>query len=429
MNNILIFGAGSSGVGAAYLAKKFGADVTIFDNAPVQSKFTGDVERLGIKVVVGDAENILDKKSLIIKSPGVSSNNPLLLEARQRGLPIIGEIEFASRFTKAKLIGITGTNGKTTTTSLTYHLLKSTQVSVQMAGNIGESFAKMVAEVDQDPEYYVLELSSFQLEDMHEAKMHIACMLNITPDHLDRHVTMDSYVEAKFRILQNMTRDDHFVYNATDENVKFYLGQHKIAPRLHAVRDLKNFSLPNSLRGPHNSQNTAAAVEVAKILNLKDDTVQAALNTFAGVPHRIQYVADIGGVVFYNDSKATNVDSARVALESFSEPIVWIAGGKDKGNVYEEIFDLVGEKVKAIVCLTTYPGKIVEAFSKLCPIYVTQSMVEAVDKAYECAVSGDVVLLSPACASFDLFENYEHRGEEYMRMVLRKSRSRQHHNR
>lgn len=416
-NNILIFGAGKSGVGAAILAKTKGFNVLVYDNNPIDKKYIDQFNLLGIEYIAEcEGTNILKDKILIVKSPGVSMTNPLILEAQRNHISIIGEIEFASLFTKAKLIGITGTNGKTTTTYLTYHILKSAGLSVSMAGNVGKSFALSVLE--EKPDYFVLELSSFQLENMHKTRFDITCMLNITPDHLDRHVNMHEYINAKFRVLQNMTIKNHFIYNRQDHNISNYLNKNIIVPQLHQIQSsIDKFKLPDSLPGAHNKINAGAATTIAEILNIDHYAIQKGLNTFMGVPHRIQKVAEIDNVTFYNDSKATNIDSARVALESFIEPVIWIAGGYDKGNDYSEIKDLVKKKVKAIVCLTKDYEKLVNEFANELPVYTTQSVRDAVSKAFAFAKPGFVVLLSPACASFDLFDNYEHRGEEYMKAV------------
>jgi UDP-N-acetylmuramoylalanine--D-glutamate ligase len=418
MANILIFGAGRSGIGAAILAKAKGYSVIVYDNNTIQSNYIEELNRYNIQYTEGNhGDKILENIELIVKSPGIPSSNELLVMAKSRNIPIIGDVEFAAGFTKAKLIGITGTNGKTTTTCLTYHLLKTAQVSISMAGNIGRSFA--LAVLEDSPEYFILELSSFQLEDMYKAKLHIACILNITPDHLDRHTTIQNYVDTKFRILQNMTPQDHFIYNAKDSNIINHMSPNNgIYPKMHPIEASNDiFDLPTTLRGKHNKLNADAAITIASLLGIDNSIVQKALITFPGVAHRIQYVADINGVTFYNDSKATNIDSARVALESFKEPVVWIAGGYDKGNNYEDIYDLVKRRVKAIVCLTKDSEKITALFSKIITVYTTQSVNEAVSKAYSFANHGYVVLLSPACASFDLFNNYEHRGNEYIEAV------------
>lgn len=417
MANILIFGAGRSGVGAAILAKAKGYSVLVYDNNTVASSYAEELHKHNIDYVEGNyKEDLLDNIDILIKSPGVPNNNELIFLARNRNIPVLGEIEFANIFTRAKLIGITGTKGKTTTTCMTYHLLQAAQISVAMAGNVGRSFA--LAVLEDSPEYFVLELSSFQLEDMYKTKLYIACMLNITPDHLDRYVSMQEYIDAKFRVLQNMTVQDHFIYNAKDSNVIDYASRYKIPTTMHELQsNIDAFSLPSLIKGYHNKMNTAAATTIARILNIDNSVIQKALDTFPGVAHRIQHVTDIAGIAFYNDSQATNIDSVRAALQSFTEPIVWIAGGYDKGNNYEDIYDLVKDRVRAIVCLTTDYKKIITTFSKILPIHTTQSVDEAVAKAYAFAKFGYVVLLSPACASFDLFNNYEHRGNEFIKSV------------
>ncbi|MEM9417102.1 MAG: UDP-N-acetylmuramoyl-L-alanine--D-glutamate ligase [Bacteroidota bacterium] len=430
MKKMVILGAGESGTGAALLAQAEGFEVFVSDAGTIAPHYKAELiaRRIAFEEGKHSPAMILSADE-VVKSPGIPDHVPIVQALRKASIPIIDEIELASRYTQAFLIGITGTNGKTTTTNLTYHLLKTAGLNVGLAGNVGKSFAKSVLEEKYD--YYVLELSNFQLEGMYAFKADIACLLNITPDHLDRyHGQMAPYIQAKFRILQNMTPKDHFIYNQDDPNMQAYLQQHTAIPRQHslstkqpseAVRAqlalLANTQFP--LQGPHNQFNALVAITVAQLLEIDTTTIQRGLATFTGVPHRMEWVAEMEGVHFYNDSKATNVEAAEVALKSFNQPIIWIAGGQDKGNDYTQLQSLVHKHVKALICLGKDNTKITQAFQQVVsPIYTTQQVEEAVSMALACAQPGDVVLLSPACASFDLFKNFEERGEQFKQAVL-----------
>lgn len=441
MKKIVILGAGESGTGAALLAHAKGYQVFVSDKNTIASPYKEQLVVYGIAFEEGmhTWESIQDADE-IIKSPGIPNSTPIIQAVQQAGIPMIDEIEFASRYTNAVLIGITGSNGKSTTTHLTYHLLHTAGLDVGIAGNMGESFAKKVW---QEPHaYYVLELSNFQLEYLDTCKLHIACLLNITPDHLDQYnYQMDGYIAAKWRIIRNMGRHDHLIYNQDDPHIMRYLQEHPIIPQQHPISLTKamshgaylqqsalcfveshyNFQIPSQavpLPGKHNTFNAMVAISVASLLGVKPDTILAGLQSFKGLSHRMEWVAEIDGVKFYNDSKATNVESAAVALESFTQPIIWIAGGYDKGNDYTLLQPIVKDHVKALVCLGKNNTPIREAFSHLqMPIYETQSIQEAVRIAYRFAKPQEIVLLSPACASFDLFKNFEDRGQQFKNVV------------
>lgn len=443
MKKIVVLGAGESGTGAALLAHAKGYQVFVSDKNTITSPYKEQLVAYGIPFEEGTHtwESIQDADE-IIKSPGISNNTPIIQAVKQAGIPMIDEIEFASRYTDAVLIGITGSNGKSTTTHLTYHLLHAAGLDVGIAGNMGESFAKKVW---QEPNaYYVLEISNFQLEYLNKCKMHIACLLNITPDHLDQYnYQMDGYIAAKWRIIRNMDRNDHFIYNQDDPHIMNYLPQHQVIPQHHPISLTKamnngaclqettlyfagneyNFQVPTRavpLPGKHNLSNTMMAISVAVLLGIKPQVILAGLQNFQGLPHRMELVAEVDEVKFYNDSKATNVESAAVALESFTQPIVWIAGGYDKGNDYMLLQSIVKEHVKALICLGKKNAPIWQAFSHLSvPIYETRSIQEAVQIAHTLAKPQEIVLLSPACASFDLFKNFEDRGQQFKDAVRR----------
>lgn len=454
MQNILrvILGGGESGVGSAILAKKLGMPVFLSDSGLLKKEYKEVLESHKIPFEEGghSIEMILNAQE-IIKSPGIPRYAPLIQKAISKSIPVIGELEFASRYTRSKIIGITGSNGKTTTSLLTYHLLKSAGLNVGLGGNIGQSFARQVAEEDYD--YYVLEISSFQLEDMFQFKAHIAVLLNITPDHLDRYeYSMAKYAATKFRIIQNQTPEDAFIYCADDpetkkglENQIIYSRQFpfsqdpsgtlksqntekSIPPFAYVDGDqilinspLNPFKMSIfdlSLEGKHNIYNTMAAGICAKILDISNDTIRESLGNFKNTAHRLESVAKVQGIEFINDSKATNVNSVWYALETMSTPVIWIAGGVDKGNDYSMLTDLIRSKVKAIVCLGKDNHKIHEAFENEVEIIVNAfSAKEAVQIAYHLGTKGDTVLLSPACASFDLFKNYEDRGDQFKAAV------------
>ncbi len=436
MKRVAILGAGESGVGAAILGLKKGYQVFVSDKGKIQEKYQNVLKHLGVEFEEGmHTESKILNASVVVKSPGIPDNVSLILKLKEQGIEVISEIEFAGRYTKAKFIGITGSNGKTTTTMLTYHILKKAGLNVGLAGNVGESLAKQVAENNKD--IYVLELSSFQLDGMYDFKVDIAILLNITPDHLDRYnYQFENYVSSKFRILQNQNEHDHFIYCADDEAIMDYLNEHKPKAIQHPfsiktntengayIKDEKLIINTNklfemtiqslALQGKHNLYNSMASGIAGRVLELKKEIIRESLSDFQNIEHRLEFVAKIHGIDFVNDSKATNINSTWYALESFEHPIIWIVGGVDKGNDYEMLKEMVSEKVKAIVCLGKDNTKIHEAFEN---IVDANSAQEAVNLAYSFGRTGDTVLLSPACASFDLFENYEDRGHQFKSAV------------
>lgn len=430
--NIVILGAGESGVGAALLAKQKGHDVFVSDGGALKEKYKKELHESYIPY----EENKHTRKriynaDLIVKSPGIPDHIELITKAHELEIPVISEIEFASRHTNAVIIGITGSNGKTTTTKLTYHLLHTAGLDVGIGGNVGHSFARLVAAQNRD--FYVLELSSFQLDGIVDFCPNIAILLNITPDHLDRYdYQMDNYIRSKFRIIENQRSKDLFIYNALDENMKAFMIGNKMTPKTIAIKEdhFQNGTLTPDhksyfqtkkcrLKGPHNMFNAICAIHTAKQLGATDEAIQKGLDTFVNAPHRLEKVATINEVEYINDSKATNVDAVYFALKSMDRPVILVIGGKDKGNDYEPILSLVKEKVKAMICLGIDNEKIKKAFASIIDnIEETQSTIEALEMARSKASSGDVVLLSPACASFDLFKNYEDRGDQFKQAVL-----------
>jgi UDP-N-acetylmuramoylalanine--D-glutamate ligase len=442
-NRIVVLGAGESGTGAALLAKAKGLDVFVSDAGPIAEKYKQVLRNEGIAFEEnGHTEQaILNNVAEVVKSPGIPDKVQLIRDLRKRGVPVISELEFAYRYTKAKFIAITGSNGKTTTTLLTYHLLKSAGMNVGLAGNIGDSLAKQVIRDDKD--WYVLEVSSFQLDGMYNFKADIAILLNITPDHLDRYeYNFQNYVDSKFRLVQNMTAADYFISYPENEAIYKELSVRSIdAQQVYislegaleegAVKDGEElvFQLAGKkariaidtlpIQGCHNYINTMAAVSAALIADVKEDAIAEALKTFKNAPHRLEKVVEFNGITFVNDSKATNVDSVKYALGSFKQPLVLIAGGVDKGNDYSLIYDLVMEKVKTIVCMGKDNGPLHKAFGNSgIKLIDADSIQRAVEEAFKEASPGDVVLLSPACASFDLFKNYEDRGEKFKQEVI-----------
>ena len=438
---IVIVGSGESGTGAAILAKKQGFEVFVSDFSEIKPNYKEvlDNHQIDWEEKTHTYEKILNAAE-IIKSPGIPDKTPIMKRILAAGIPVISEIEFAGRYTNAKKICITGSNGKTTTTLLTYHILKRAGLNVGLAGNVGKSFALQVAEEAFD--YYVLELSSFQLDNMYDFKADIAVITNITPDHLDRYdYNMQNYVDAKFRILQNQTSDDLFIYWNDDPIIRAELEKRRPAAQLYPfaekkaegvkayTENLKLFILTTSktfvmdqdllaLTGTHNLYNSLAAGIAAKVADISDENLREALHDFTGVEHRMERVARVKGVEYVNDSKATNVNSCWYALQSIQTPIVLILGGVDKGNDYTEIESLVYEKVTALIFLGTDNEKLHTFFDGLGPyIEDAASMAEAVEKAYQIAGQGDTVLLSPCSASFDLFKNYEDRGEQFKACV------------
>ncbi|RCL76119.1 MAG: UDP-N-acetylmuramoyl-L-alanine--D-glutamate ligase [Flavobacteriales bacterium] len=437
---ISIIGAGESGVGAALLAKKVGANVFVSDFNLIKDQFRKELEGNDISYEEnGHTLDKIGKADLIIKSPGIPNNTPIINFIKDSKIKVLSEIEFASRFSSAKTICITGSNGKTTTTMLVYHILKSAGYSVGFGGNIGKSFARQLA--SSDYEYYVLELSSFQLDDLKDFRADISVLLNITPDHLDRYENdMNLYVNSKMKIINNQTEKDWFIYNSDDSRITSALKKKSTNMNLatfsltkkqevggylnkeQIIINIKNqftMSIHDlALKGKHNTQNSLAAGIAARIVEIRKDIVRQSLEDFVNVEHRLEFVAKINGVEFINDSKATNINSTWFALESMEKPTVWIVGGVDKGNDYDELITLVDEKVKAIICLGENNEKIKEAFqSKVETLVEARSAVEAVAYAYRLARKNESVLLSPACASFDLFESYEDRGNQFKQAV------------
>ena len=441
---LVILGAGESGVGAAILGKDKGFDVFVSDMGTIAEGYLNSLQAEGIAFESGQhTEALIHNADLIVKSPGIPEKAALIQQLRAMGKPIISEIEFAAQFTDAKLFCITGSNGKTTTTLLTYHLLKDAGLNVGLAGNIGNSFALQVAREQHD--CYVLEISSFMLDDMYHFRADVAVLLNITPDHLDRYeYKMENYVASKFRIVQNQRESDYFIYCQDDAETVSALEKHPTAA-MHLpftqegtlaqgayVDSDKNLNIivPNreafimnieelSLQGRHNVYNNSAAGLVAKVQELRNKVMQDSMRSFENVAHRLEHVACIGGVNYINDSKATNVNSVWYALESFSTDIVLIMGGVDKGNDYEMLRDLVKSKVKAIICIGKDTSRIHEAFEDDTDVIVNSaSMGDAVQIASHLAKKGDTVLLSPACASFDWFKNYEDRGDQFKDAVM-----------
>jgi len=441
---IVILGAGETGVGAALLAKEKGFVPFVSDAGKIKPRYKKILFENSISLEEGQHnENFLLTADEVIKSPGIPDNIPILKKFREKNIPVISDIEFASRFTNAKIIAITGTNGKTTTALLTYYILKQSGLNVCIAGNIGISFAEKVIHDEYD--YYVLEVSSFQLDYTRDFRPDIAVLLNITPDHLDRYdYKFNKYVESKFRILKNMTSENIFIYFEGDEVIRKYLNEHPIAPHklgialtrmpdingfmngkylkfilpIKPLREIKINISQVSLMGPHNMVNAMAAVIVAKMVKITDRKLKEALKSFENVPHRLEKIGVINNVAYINDSKATNLDAAIKALSSFNQPVIWIVGGVDKGNNYAQIMDLVKEKVKTIICLGKNNTRIIEAFKiHFHNIIETNGMKKAVRHAFDIAESGDIVLLSPACASFDLFNNYADRGDKFKEEV------------
>jgi len=435
-DRVVVLGAGESGIGAAILAKKKGWQVYVSDAGNIKEKYKEVLRKYEIAYEEGKhTEEKILKADLVVKSPGIPDSIPLL-KGIEKKIPVISEIEFAGRYNKAKTICITGSNGKTTTTLLTYQLLKEAGLKVGVAGNVGKSFARQVAE--EDFELYVIELSSFQLDGMVEFKADVAVLLNITPDHLDRYGnSMENYINSKFRIIQNQRSEDYFIYCADDPVIRQEVRKRKInavalpftqgklqgngaelVEKKIVIRlNQKQFSmsiLDLSLQGKHNTYNSMAAGIAGMVFNIRNEQLRESLAAFKGVEHRLEHFMVVHGIEFINDSKATNVNSTWYALESIHKPIVWIAGGIDKGNDYSMLADLVKSKVKGIVCLGKNTSKIHEAFNKVVKNIVdVHDMPNAVKSAYYLARNGDVVLLSPACASFDLFENYEDRGIQF----------------
>jgi len=441
-NKIVVLGGGESGTGAALLAKKKGFSVFLSDNGKIKEKYKSVLKQFEIEFEEnGHTVSSILSASEVVKSPGIPDTVPLIRQLIANGTPVISEIEFAGRFTKAKKICITGSNGKTTTTLLTYHILKEAGLNVGLAGNIGDSFAKQVAENDFD--VFVLEISSFQLDGMHAFKADIAILLNITPDHLDRYENeFQNYVDSKFRILQNQTNNDALIYCNDDQVIRNEIQKREVNAKQYPFSLIEdkfqvgsflkqNELIINSnktqltmtleqlaLQGKHNVYNSMAAGIAAKLMDIRNESIKQSLSDFHNISHRLEFVSSVHGISFINDSKATNVNSTWYALEYVEKPTVWIAGGIDKGNDYDFIKTLVKDKVKAIICLGVDNNKLHEAFGDVVETIVdVQSAELAVITAYHMAEKGDNVLLSPACASFDLFESYEDRGNQFKEAV------------
>ncbi len=443
IERIVILGGGESGTGAAILAKAKGLDVFVSDQGLLKEKYKNDLVQHAIEFEEGQhSEEKILSATLVIKSPGIPKKTEIVKKVKAKKIPIIDEIEFAFRYLKGKVIAITGTNGKTTTTLLTYHLLKSAEKKVALAGNVGESLARKVAAGDH--EWYVVEISSFQLDGTYTFHPHIGILLNITPDHLDRYDhKMTNYINSKFRLVKKMESKDYFIYYVDDpvsgpearqRSTEAYRVEISLDPEAITSAHFdgkkmvfqfgkKSFKIAQSdttLKGTHNLINTMAAVCAAHLAKVPDAKIREALKTFKNAPHRLETIATINGIEFVNDSKATNVDSVVYALGSYDKPLIWIAGGLDKGNDYNLIKNEVEKKVKTLICLGKDNEKLKKFFGKLVPrIAETQDVRELVKLALESAERGDVVLLSPACASFDLFKNYEDRGNQFREEVLK----------
>ena len=438
--NIAIIGGGESGVGAAILANKMGANVFVSDAGLLKENYKSELLQLNVEYEESghDLDRIL-QAHFVIKSPGIPNTAAVIQSCKVHRVDVVSEIEFAAKFTKAKKICITGSNGKTTTTMLVYHIFKNAGIDVSFAGNVGKSLARQVA--SKEPEYFIIELSSFQLDDIKDFRSDISILLNITPDHLDRYENnLSLYADSKMRITKNQSTSDWFIYNADDQIIDEKMSQMELPMRL-AGFSLKNpqniggYSISDqliinikeqlsmsihdlALKGKHNTQNSLAAGIAARIVEIRKDIVRQSLEDFVNVEHRLEFVAKVNGIEFINDSKATNINSTWFALESMEKPTIWIVGGVDKGNDYNELLPLVDEKVKAIICLGENNDKIKEAFcDKVETLVEARSAVEAVAYAYRLARKDESVLLSPACASFDLFDSYEDRGNQFKQAV------------
>ena len=441
MKQLIILGAGESGTGAAILAKKMGLPVFVSDQSKIKEKYRSLLieNKIEFEEETHSESKILNAVE-VIKSPGIPEKSKLIIAIREKGIPVIDELEFASRYTKSKLIAITGSNGKSTTTMLLYHILTKAKINVGLAGNIGKSFALQVAENNFD--WYVLEVSSFQLDGMQNFKADIAILLNITPDHLDRYnYDFQNYIHSKFRIIQNQKAADHFIFCGDDEVIISELNKIKVEANqyafslakesengawiknnnliIHTNKQTFDMSIHElALQGKHNAYNSMAAGIAARIIDIRKEVIRESLTDFENIEHRLEFVAKVHGISFVNDSKATNINSTWYALESQNNPVILIVGGVDKGNDYTILESLVKQKVKAIICLGTDNKKLHEFFDGKVEIIVdAHSAQEAVQQGYRLGKKDDVVLLSPACASFDLFENYEDRGRQFKTAV------------
>jgi UDP-N-acetylmuramoylalanine--D-glutamate ligase len=438
---LVVLGGGESGVGAALLGVRKGYEVFVSDKGKVAEKYQAELNELGIDwEMEKHTEDKILNADLIVKSPGIPDKAPLIQQLKSMQIPVVSEIEFAAMHTQTTCVGITGSNGKTTTTMLTHRILKDGGLDVAVAGNIGSSFAREVA--SEDKPFAVVEISSFQLDDIVTFRPHIAIMTNITPDHLDRYeYKFEKYIESKFRITMNQTEKDYLIYDGDDEVIADWLSKNEtrakkipfsIKKKLNYGTYINNQSIminiseerisisqdELALEGKHNLKNAMAASTVAHLLKIRKESIRHSLSVFEGVPHRLEKVKKVDGVTYINDSKATNVNSTFYALESVQTQIVWIVGGQDKGNDYHELLPMVNQKVKAIICLGIDNAKIIDTFQNTVELMAeTHSMQEAVKMAYQLSESGDTVLLSPACASFDLFRNYEDRGDQFKEAV------------
>ena len=442
MKRIVILGAGESGVGTALLAKQKGYVVFVSDKQQIKEKYKNVLIHHNIDWEEGTHTMAkIEHADVVMKSPGIPDTVPIVVALKKKSIPVISEIEFAAKYTDATIVGITGSNGKTTTASWTHFILKNSELNVNLAGNIGQSFAAQVAE--NSPQAFVLELSSFQLDGIIDFKPHIAVLTNISPDHLDRYDnSFENYIHSKFQIIKNQTSEDYFVFDADDPEIDKWIKNNTVKSEqipFSLTKELKKgayikneeliiklnanntFTMPTKtlgLKGPHNTKNAMAAATVARLLSIRKATIRESLENFHGVEHRMETVLKIQNVTYINDSKATNINATYYALDSMDSPTVWIVGGVDKGNNYEELLPLINEKVKAIICLGVDNQKIISAFNNIvADIVETTSMAEAVKHAYLLSEKGDTVLLSPACASFDLFENYEDRGRQFKEAV------------
>jgi UDP-N-acetylmuramoylalanine--D-glutamate ligase len=441
MERLVILGGGESGVGTAILGKQKGFEVFVSDKGTIKTKYKDVLKHIGIDWEEGQhSEAMIMNADLVMKSPGIPDAAPVVKALNDLGIPVLSEIEFAAKYTDASIIGITGSNGKTTTTMLTCHILRNGGLNVGMAGNIGDSFARMIAEKQHD--FYVLEISSFQLDGISNFRPHIAVITNITEDHLDRYDDdFGKYIASKFRIAENQSEADYLVYDADDAVITDWMKEHpvrshtlpfsieRIQPegawleegKIMIKTDQKTISMTNdalALEGKHNLKNTMAAATIAKLVGIRKETIRDSIENFQGAPHRLEKVLKIHHVQYINDSKATDVNATYYALDSMSAPTVWIVGGVDKGNDYRVLMPLVREKVKAIICLGLDNSKLRETFGNVVDLFIeTFAMSEAVKVAYKIAERGDAVLLSPACASFDLFENYIDRGNQFKEAI------------
>lgn len=441
MNRLVVLGAGESGMGTAILGKKKGFEVFVSDLGIIKNTYKQVLLHHEISWEEGghnEAEILT--ANIVMKSPGIPETIPIVVKLKKKGVKVVSEIEFASKYIDANIIGITGTNGKTTVATMIYQILKKGDLNVALGGNIGKSFAEIVA--TKDIENYVLELSSFQLDGIEDFVPHIAVITNLSPDHLDRYNNnFSTYIDSKFRIIMNQTKEDYFIYDRDDSNILQWLSNHSIKSQLlpfSVKKQLKKGAFKNkqeliittnnnqftmpiatlSLQGEHNLKNAMAAATVANLLNIRNKTIRECLENFQGVEHRLEKVLKINNVFYVNDSKGTNVNATYYALDSMETPTVWIVGGEDKGNDYTPLLPLVNEKVKAIICLGVDNDNIINAFGNVVDIMVeTHSMQDAVNVAYRLSNRGDTVLLSPACASFDLFKNFEDRGRKFKEAV------------